>query len=142
MKKKIFGKRRIQVRSAFSLVKYLKPYKHFAILAPILMVLEVAMDLIQPTIIQLMIDKGIANNDTTYIISMFIIIIICAFIGLLAGAGCSYYSSKAAVNFATDLRADLYKTIIYFSNNNKDKFTLGRLITNLTNDVEMLQRAL
>lgn len=131
------------MRSAFSLVKYLKPYKHFAILAPILMVLEVAMDLIQPTIIQLMIDKGIANNDTTYIISMFIIIIIiCAFIGLLAGAGCSYYSSKAAVNFATDLRADLYKTIIYFSNNNKDKFTLGRLITNLTNDVEMLQRAL
>lgn len=130
------------MRSAFSLVKYLKPYKHFAILAPILMVLEVTMDLIQPTIIQLIIDEGIATNDTPYILSMFVLTIVCAFLGLLAGAGCSYYSSKAAVNFSTDLREDLYRTITYFSNNNKDKFTLGRLITNLTNDVEMLQRAL
>ncbi|MEK4495449.1 ABC transporter ATP-binding protein [Ureibacillus sp. FSL W8-0352] len=128
--------------AALKLIKYLKPYKHFAILAPLLMVLEVAMDLIQPTIIHKIIDEGIANNDTSYIIMMFIAILLCAFIGWLTGAGCGYYSSKAAVNFATDIRADLYETITYFSNSNKDKFTLGKLITNLTNDVEMLQKAL
>ncbi|NLY80082.1 MAG: ABC transporter ATP-binding protein [Lysinibacillus sp.] len=128
--------------AAYKLLKYLKPYKHFAILAPLLMVLEVTMDLIQPTIIQKIIDEGIAKNDTPYIITMFIAILLCAFIGVLTGAGCSYYSSKAAVNFATDIRADLYETITYFSNSNKDKFTLGKLITNLTNDVEMLQKAL
>lgn len=130
------------MRAALKLSKYLKPYKHFAILAPILMVLEVAMDLIQPTIMQKIIDKGIATNDTQYIIMMFAAMILCAMIGWLGGAGCTYFSSKTAVNFASDVRADLYETITYFANSNKDKFTLGKLITNLTNDIEMLQRAL
>lgn len=63
-------------------------------------------------------------------------------LGLLGGVGCSIYASRAAVNFATDVRHDLYKTITYFSTSSKDKFTLGKLITNLTSDIEMLQRAL
>ncbi|TQE89006.1 ABC transporter ATP-binding protein [Ureibacillus sp. FSL K6-8385] len=130
------------MRAAWKLSKYLKPYKHFAILAPILMVLEVVMDLIQPTIIQKIIDEGIAANDTPHIIAMFAAMMACAIIGWLGGAGCSYFSSKAAVNFASDVREDLYETITYFSNTNKDRFTLGKLITNLTNDIEMLQRAL
>lgn len=130
------------MRAALKLSKYLKPYKHFAVLAPILMILEVAMDLVQPTIMQKIIDDGIIMNNTLYIVGMFIVMIACAIIGWLGGAGCNFFSSKAAVNFAADIRADLYETITYFSNSNKDKFTLGKLITNLTNDVEMLQRAL
>lgn len=130
------------MHAAIKLSKYLKPYKHFAILAPILMILEVAMDLIQPTIMQKIIDEGIATKDPTHIMVMFAAMMVCAIIGWFGGAGCTYFSSKAAVNFASDIRADLYETITYFSNSNKDKFTLGKLITNLTNDVEMLQRAL
>jgi ATP-binding cassette subfamily B protein len=130
------------MHAAIKLSKYLKPYKHFAILAPILMILEVAMDLIQPTIMQKIIDEGIATKDPTHIMVMFAVMMVCAIIGWFGGAGCTYFSSKAAVNFASDIRADLYETITYFSNSNKDKFTLGKLITNLTNDVEMLQRAL
>lgn len=130
------------MHAVLKLSKYLKPYKHFAVLAPILMILEVAMDLVQPTIMQKIIDDGIAMNDTSYILVMFMVMIACAIIGWLGGAGCNFFSSKAAVNFAADIRADLYETITYFSNSNKDKFTLGKLITNLTNDVEMLQRAL
>ncbi|QBK25006.1 ABC transporter ATP-binding protein [Ureibacillus thermophilus] len=130
------------MHAVLKLSKYLKPYKHFAVLAPILMILEVAMDLVQPTIMQKIIDDGIVMNNTLYIVGMFIVMIACAIIGWLGGAGCNFFSSKAAVNFAADIRADLYETITYFSNSNKDKFTLGKLITNLTNDVEMLQRAL
>lgn len=130
------------MHAALKLSKYLKPYKLFAILAPMLMVLEVAMDLVQPTIMQKMIDEGIAAKDTPYIIMMFVAMLLCAIIGWLGGAGCTYFSSKAAINFASDIRADLYETITYFSNSNKNHFTLGKLITNLTNDVEMLQRAL
>lgn len=124
------------------LAKYIKPYMLFAIIAPVMMLLEVAMDLVQPTILQHIIDEGIATNDTAYIIKMFGLNIVAAVIGLISGVGCSIYASKTAVNFATDVRADLYETITYFSNSSKDKFTLGKLITNLTTDIEMLQRAL
>ena len=114
----------------------------FAIIAPLMMLLEVAMDLVQPTIMQHIIDNGIARDDTSYVIQMFGLMILCAVIGLVGGAGCSIYASKTAINFAADIRADLYETITYFSNSNKDHFTLGKLITNITSDVEMLQRAL
>ena len=130
------------MQSVIKLFKYLKPYAAFAIIAPIMMMIEVSMDLVQPTIMQKIIDHGIAENNNVYIYKMFGVMILCAVIGLIGGVGCSIFASKAAVNFATDLRRDLYETITYFSNANKDKFSLGKLITNLTSDVEMLQRAL
>ncbi|MDN4493974.1 ABC transporter ATP-binding protein [Ureibacillus aquaedulcis] len=130
------------MQAVLSLKKYLKPYMPFAIIAPLMMVLEVAMDLVQPTIMQHIIDNGIAKKDTPYVMQMFGLMILCAVIGLIGGAGCSIYASKTAINFAADIRQDLYETITYFSNSNKDHFTLGKLITNITSDVEMLQRAL
>nr|WP_106781776.1 ABC transporter ATP-binding protein [Lysinibacillus timonensis] len=130
------------MKAAIKLTKYLKPYMTFAIIAPLLMILEVAMDLLQPTIMQHIIDKGIAENDSAYIITMFSFMILCAIIGLIGGVGCSIYATKSAVNFATDIRKDLYETITYFSTRNKDHFTLGKLITNITSDVEALQRAI
>lgn len=114
----------------------------FAIIAPVMMLLEVAMDLVQPTIMQHIIDNGIAKGDTAYVFQMFGLMILCAVIGLIGGVGCSIYASKTAINFSADIRQDLYETITYFSNSNKDRFTLGKLITNITSDVEMLQRAL
>ena len=107
-----------------------------------MMLIEVGMDLLQPTILQHIIDDGIAKDDTTYIVKMFSLMIATSIIGLIGGIGCSIYASRTAVNFSTDLRHDLYETITYFSNSSKDKFTLGKLITNLTSDIEMLQRAL
>ncbi len=130
------------MQSVIKLMKYIKPYMAFAIIAPLMMVLEVSMDLLQPTIMQNIIDNGIAQGDNPYIYKMFVFMILSAIVGLIGGIGCSIYASRAAINFATDIRKDLYETITYFSNDNKDKFTLGKLITNLTSDVEMLQRAL
>lgn len=130
------------MQAVLKLTRYIKPYMAFAIIAPLMMLLEVSMDLIQPTILQHIIDNGIAKNDTPYILKMFGLMIGAAVLGLIGGVGCSVYASRAAVNFAADIRRDLYETITYFSNRSKDKFTLGKLITNLTSDVEMLQRAL
>ncbi|MFF5996276.1 ABC transporter ATP-binding protein [Lysinibacillus sp. KU-BSD001] len=130
------------MQAVLKLTKYLKPYSAFAIIAPLMMLLEVGMDLVQPTILQLIIDTGIAQNDTAYIVTMFSLMIAAAIVGLVGGVGCSIYASRAAINFAADIRHDLYETITYFSNSSKDQFTLGKLITNLTSDVEMLQRAL
>lgn len=130
------------MQAVWKLSKYVKPYLLFAIIAPVMMIIEVSMDLLQPTILQHIIDDGIANNDTGYIVKMFGLMLATSLIGLIGGVGCSIYASRTAVNVATDLRHDLYETITYFSNKSKDKFTLGKLITNLTSDVEMLQRAL
>ncbi len=130
------------MQAVLKLTKYLRSYLVFALIAPLMMVIEVSMDLVQPTILQHIIDNGIANQDTAYILKAFGLMIGASLIGLVGGAGCSYFASKAAVNFATDVRYDLYETITYFSNRNKDKFTLGKLVTNITSDVDMLQRAL
>ncbi|MGN7477592.1 ABC transporter ATP-binding protein [Solibacillus silvestris] len=130
------------MQAVWKLSKYIKPYILFAIIAPAMMIIEVSMDLLQPTILQHIIDDGIAENDTSYIFKMFGLMIGTSLIGLIGGIGCSIYASRTAVNFSTDLRQDLYETITYFSNSSKDKFTLGKLVTNLTSDIEMLQRAL
>ena len=130
------------MQAVFKLTKYLKPYMIFAVIAPIMMLIEVAMDLVQPMILQHIIDNGIAENNSAYIIKMFCLMIAAAIVGLIGGAGCSFFASRAAVNFATDVRQDLYEVITYFSSSSKDKFTLGKLVTNLTNDVDALQKAL
>lgn len=130
------------MKAVWKLKKYIKPYILFTVLAPIAMIFEVTMDLIQPSILQKIIDDGIGTNDQGYVVKMFLLMLLCALLGLLGGAGCTIYATKAAVNFATDIRQDLYETITKFSERNKDHFTLGKLITNLTFDVETLQRAL
>ena len=63
------------MKSFRKLLQYLKPYMFFAIIGPLFMVLEVAMDLIQPTIMQHIIDVGIANRDLNYVIKMGLLMI-------------------------------------------------------------------
>ena len=108
------------MKSLKKLLQYLKPYTVFAILAPLLMCLEVAMDLLQPTIMQHIIDNGIAQNDNAYVIRMSILMLVTAFFGLIGGAGCTVYSSKAAVNFAADIRRDVFQKTQQFSSGNTD----------------------
>lgn len=121
--------------------KFLAPYKFFTIIAPLLMVLEVTMDLIQPTIMQHMIDTGIANSNNAYVLTMFGWMLGSALLGLVGGIGCSYFSSKAAIHFASDVREALYEKMMTYSAKERDAFTTGKLITILTSDVESIQRA-
>ena len=121
--------------------RYLGPYKFFTLIAPLLMVLEVTMDLLQPTIMQHMIDTGIVNGDNPYVLKMFIWMLVSAVLGLFGGIGCSYYSSKAAIHFASDVRQSLYEKMMTYSAKERDNFTTGKLITILTSDVESIQRA-
>lgn len=124
------------------ITKYLKPYIFITILAPLFMIIEVFMDLLQPTIMQYIIDEGIAKGEMSKVVSYTLIMLACAFIGLLGGLGCIYFSSKVGINFATDLRADLYEVMSYFSTRRKDEVGTGKLVTNMTSDVEMVQRAI
>lgn len=121
--------------------RYLAPYKVAAILAPLFMVFEVTMDLIQPTIMQHIIDDGIATQNHGYVLKMFLFMILAAVGGLIGGIGCSIFASRAAVNFATDLRAAVFAATMFFSSKNKQDIGVGTLITNVTSDVETLQKA-
>ena len=130
------------MNSVRKLLTYTKPYKLFVILAPLLMALEVTMDLLQPLIMQKMIDHGIANDDMTYVIQMGILMIVSAIFGLLGGAGCTVYSTRAAVNFATDIRRDVFKKVEHFSSKNRDSIGSGKLITIVLSDLTLVQTAL
>lgn len=130
------------MKSFRKLLQYLKPYMFFAIIGPLFMVLEVAMDLIQPTIMQHIIDVGIANQDLNYVIKMGLLMIGAAALGLIGGLGCMMYSTKAAVNFATDIRKEVFTKIETFSGKNRDTFGTGKLLTIVTNDVTSIQAAM
>ncbi|MEK4707243.1 ABC transporter ATP-binding protein [Bacillus sp. FSL R10-2780] len=130
------------MKSFRKLLQYLKPYMFFAIIGPLFMVLEVAMDLIQPTIMQHIIDVGIANRDLNYVIKMGLLMIGAAAMGLVGGLGCMMYSTKAAVNFATDIRKDVFAKIETFSSKNRDSFGTGKLLTIVTNDITSIQAAM
>lgn len=129
------------MQSLLKLLKYLKPYRLFAIIGPLFMCIEVGMDLIQPMIMQHIIDNGIATNDTQYVIKMSLFLLAAAIFGLIGGLGCSVYSTKAAINFATDIRQDVFKKIEYFSAKNTNSFGSGKLITIATNDITTVQSA-
>ena len=80
----------------------------YAILAPLFMMLEVAMDLTLPTMLSNIVDIGIANGDIHYVLATGAKMMLYAFIGLLGGVGCSIFSTMAAVNLGQSLRDGLF----------------------------------
>jgi len=109
------------------------------VLAPLLMLVEVTMDLLQPTLMASIVDKGVMTKDLSHIFSTGLIMLGVAFIGLIGGVGCTIFSSIASQNFGNDLRISLFEHIQKFSNKNLDQLKTGSLITRLTNDVVQLQ---
>lgn len=105
------------------------------------MLVEVAMDLMQPMLMSKIIDVGVKNGDKAYIVWMSAGMCLCALIGIVGGVGNMYFSTKAGYGFAKDLRSAVYKKIQSFSFANVDKFKTGSLITRTTNDVTQIQNA-
>ena len=120
--------------------KYVKPYLTSFILGPLGMILEVIGEMFMPLILAMIINDGLAGTLTVgtsigYAAMLFGIVIV-MMSGGVAGA---YFGSKASVNFAADLRRDLYAKIQGYSFANIDKFSAGSLVTRMTNDVTQLQ---
>ena len=134
--------------------KYIKPYLPFFILGPICMIVEVIGEVLMPKFLAAIIDYGlegkemppalqkiygILGSDAPFIIAIAAAMIITAVLMMIGGVGGAYFGAKAAVNFSTDLRADLYRKVQKFSFANIDKFSTSSLVTRLTNDVTQLQ---
>jgi len=121
------------------LLRYLKPYWLYVLLAPLFMVLEVYMDLQQPNYMADIVDIGIANGDINYVFGKLLAMLGIAFIGMIGGIGNCYTSSVAAIGFGTDIRSAAFRKIQTFSFSNLDRFQTSSLITRLTNDITQLQ---
>lgn len=119
--------------------KYAKPYMLFFILGPLSMIVEVIGEVLMPKFLSLIINNGVNTGDTVYIAKMCGLMILTAVLMMAGGVGGAYFGAKASVNFATDVRRDVYAKIQKFSFANIDKFSTGSLVTRLTNDVTQLQ---
>lgn len=129
------------MKSLRTLSRYMAPYWVPALLAPLSMALEVAMDLAQPRLLQNIIDQGIADKDLTMVLHTGALMVGAGLFGLVAGGGCSVFATIAGLNFGADLRGALFRRIQQFSAGNLDRLQTGKLITRLTNDVEQVQEA-
>lgn len=120
--------------------KYIKPYLKYFITGPICMIIEVVGEMLMPFMLSVVINAG---RDGTLTVTKSILIALgmigIAIIMMVGGVGGTYFGSKASVNFAADLRADVYRKVQEFSFKNIDKFSTGSLVTRLTNDVTQLQ---
>ena len=121
------------------LMKYLRPYIIYVVLAPLMMVVEVLMDLQQPALMAVVVNDGILQADVGVIIISCIKMLAAAIIGMIGGFGCTVFAMLASQNYGADLRSDMFKKIESFSFNEIDKFSTGSLVTRLTNDVTQLQ---
>lgn len=97
------------------------------------------MDLLQPKLMSSIVDDGVLAGNLPHIVTTGLIMLIVALIGWVGGAGCTLYSSKAAVGYGTDLRQELFDHIQTFSFRNLDTFQEGSLITRLTSDITQMQ---
>lgn len=121
------------------LFKYLKSYKKETILAPLFKLLEALLELFIPIIIKYIIDKGIGNNDISYIIKMVALMILSGTIGLVFSITAQYFAAKAAVGFSTNLRYDIFKKIQSLTFSDLDTLGTSSMITRMTSDVNQVQ---
>ena len=117
---------------------YARPYTKYFIIGPLCMIVEVIGEIVLPRIYAKIIDTGVATQNVTYIVIACAIMVLTAILMMTGGIGGAYYASKASVNFAADVRRDVYAKIQQFSFANIDRFSTGSLVTRLTNDVTQI----
>lgn len=127
------------------MLKYLKKYWFFALLAPIFMIGEVSMDLLQPELMSRIIDDGVlginnggvGNLNTVITIGLKMVGFVA--LGGICGVMSGVFANLCAQQFGNDVRKAAFKRIMEFSFEQTDKFSTGSLITRVTNDITQLQ---
>ena len=123
-------------------MKYVKPYWKAFVFGPILMLTEVAGEVLLPAFMANIINIGAVQHNVPYIIAMGAVMFVTALIMMAGGVGGAYFSAKAAISFAADLRSDVFRKVQTFSFQNIDSFSTGSLVTRLTNDITQVQNVI
>ena len=132
--------------------KYIKPYWPYFLLGPLCMIVEVIGEVLMPKLLSIVINGGEAlvasqSGGTPEVTPLSVgssvgimwLMILVAILMMLGGVGGAYFGAKASVNFATDLRSDIYSKVQSYSFANIDKFSAGSIVTRVTNDVTQMQ---
>ena len=125
-------------------LRYLKPYWLFALLCPLAMILEVSMDLLQPTLMSDIVDNGIlgdaaADENLRYVLITGLKMLVFSLIVCFGGIASAAFGTAAAQKMGNDLRKDAFAKVMHMSFQQTDKFTTGSLVTRLTNDITAIQ---
>lgn len=125
-------------------LRYLKPYWLFALLCPLAMILEVSMDLLQPTLMSDIVDNGIlgdaaADENLRHVLITGLKMLVFSLIGCFGGIASAAFGTAAAQKMGNDLRKDAFAKVMHMSFQQTDKFTTGSLVTRLTNDITAIQ---
>jgi len=123
--------------------KYIKPHLLFFIVGPIMMLTEVAGDVLMPKLMSIIVNEGVKElKDMSYIISTGIMMVLLALVMMIGGVVGNFFAAKGAISFGADLRADVFRKVQTLSFKNIDKFSTGSLVTRLTNDITQMQNVL
>ena len=121
------------------LARCIREYKWAAILSPITMIGEVAMEVTIPLIMSTLYDQGIKLQNMDVVIKQSILLVICALCSLAFGVASAWFASRAGTGFAKNLRHDMFHRVQGFGFSNIDKFSTASIVTRLTSDVANLQ---
>ena len=122
-----------------SLLQYLKGYEKQCILGPVFKLLEATFELFVPLVVAQIVDQGIRNGDTGYVIKMCLVMVALGIIGLCMAVCAQYFSAVAAVGFSTRLRHVLMDHILHLSYNQIDQLGTSTMVTRMTSDINQVQ---
>ena len=114
-------------------------YKVVSVLAPLFKMLEATFELLVPIVVMDLVDVGIKNADKGYIISRCLILVLFCALGFAFAVTAQYFSAKAAVGVAKDLRRDMYEKTQKFNHADLDKAGISNILTRVTGDVNQVQ---
>lgn len=124
-----------------TLLKSVREYKKQSVLAPVLVILEVLMEVLIPMEMAKIIDVGIAHGNLTYIIQRGIILVLMAMLALAFGIAAGNAAAVAGAGYAKNLRHDIFYKVQEFSFKNIDRFSTSGLVTRMTTDITNIQMA-
>ena len=124
-----------------TLFKSIREYRKQSILTPVLVILEVLMEVLIPLEMAKIIDVGIANGDLGYIVQRGVILVIMAMLALYFGVQAGNMAAVAAAGYAKNLRHDIFYKVQDFSFKNIDHFSTSGLVTRMTTDITNVQMA-
>ena len=123
-------------------LKFLKKYQKESILAPLFKLLEALMDLTVPLVVAQIIKNGIGQNDMSYVLKMFGLLLMLAVLGMTFSFTAQWFAAKASTGYATDLRQELFDNIQDLTYAELDQLGTDTLITRMTSDVLQVQTGL
>lgn len=121
------------------ILDYMKKYKIQCLIGPLFKVFEVVFELLVPLIIKNIIDKGIGNDDPSYVKHSVILLIVFAIVGFSCTLLAQYMSAYSAINICSDMREDTFSKVLSFRSKDIDKLGTSRLLTTLTSDINQIQ---